>query len=983
MADATSLEFAPPDDESQTDRLAALLDLHGLAVIGADHAGRIVGWSPGAVRLFGYRRADALRRTLPDLFTDQAAAEVRAWLDGLRDRRIDSGGPPLEWEARQADGRTFSVRVTINPTAAGVDLLVAAPSVGGAVLRSESFLRAVYDASDEMMILTDLEGRIVWSNTAWYRGLGYDPASRRTPFENIHDRDLDRVLSAWTDLKSGRGEFRDVAYRYRKGDGSQVWLETTILPIPGQPYCYVRSRNITQKRLLEEAAERRARYLEATIGVAALAAGPTPDAGLIAAYLRERLGLAAAGVWIDSGAASGCGRSASLPRAGSVDRAGLGQALADLAARGGGTTGDATDAAAGAVVALVDSGGRPRGALVLGLRSEATEEPVLACNLAATLSLALERQEYMSGLAREAAAESMRADLGAALLSCCREQDALALALEFFERQYGLQITVALVGGPDRLQPVLARVEGRPAVITGVVLAAGPQLAALLVDGGPPAARIAGGGPVCRGVCAEGCAAAAAAAIRALVSPADGGGERIALRIPGVGVVCGLAPRPPGDQDLQANAIVLDAVAAVVKQLRTEEARRRALRRTEQVHQLEIEVRRLPVGRPAEKLRAIAAGLAAMTAADRVAILLRDEEDRRSLRPAAVATGPGSPRLRRSLRRLASELARDAFESGEAVFVAAASRWAGIESLPGRLRPLAPPGTVVPPLYAGPIRGGGGQPTGAFCLLGREPLDETDLVVFHDIAALISGTVKDESLYRRQKELATRDELTRLYNRRYFLRRAAEWFRIARRYGKPFAIVLLDADRFKSVNDTYGHDCGDQVLIQLSRTITGAVREVDVAARYGGEEFIVLLPETGGEGALRTAQRIREAVEDRLFECGEQRLRLTVSCGVATVGESTGDLDGEPYGVQWVDNRLHARLPSGAAVALGASLAEAADRGRLHAAVAAARGLGERQREHLETLAFKAASLEGMISIADARLYRSKSAGGNRVTDGS
>lgn len=141
-------------------------------------------------------------------------------------------------------------------------------------------------------------------------------------------------------------------------------------------------------------------------------------------------------------------------------------------------------------------------------------------------------------------------------------------------------------------------------------------------------------------------------------------------------------------------------------------------------------------------------------------------------------------------------------------------------------------------------------------------------------------------------EMSMTDALTGLRNR-YGLQRALQReLSEARRYSRPLSCLLLDIDFFKAVNDTYGHAAGDAALVQTARSLTEAVRGSDVVCRYGGEEFIVLAPETGLEGALALAEKIRLAVSSRLFGDGEHIFPLTLSVGAAQLlaAESGNDM---------------------------------------------------------------------------------------------
>ncbi len=128
--------------------------------------------------------------------------------------------------------------------------------------------------------------------------------------------------------------------------------------------------------------------------------------------------------------------------------------------------------------------------------------------------------------------------------------------------------------------------------------------------------------------------------------------------------------------------------------------------------------------------------------------------------------------------------------------------------------------------------------------------------------------------------LATRDFLTGLSNRRDFLTRANEEEKRFRRTHRPFALILLDIDHFKQVNDTHGHTCGDSVLIQVSRGLEKALRTQDILARWGGEEFICLLPETGKDGAVSAAEKIRADMEGLRCRCGDGDVPITVTLGL-------------------------------------------------------------------------------------------------------
>ncbi|HAS75798.1 MAG TPA: diguanylate cyclase, partial [Marinobacter adhaerens] len=132
------------------------------------------------------------------------------------------------------------------------------------------------------------------------------------------------------------------------------------------------------------------------------------------------------------------------------------------------------------------------------------------------------------------------------------------------------------------------------------------------------------------------------------------------------------------------------------------------------------------------------------------------------------------------------------------------------------------------------------------------------------------------------EQMATRDPLTGLLNRREMSRVLDEELQRARRYQRPMAVLWVDFDHFKDVNDTYGHAAGDSVLRAISRLLLGSVRSVDSIGRFGGEEFVIVLPEMDLEEAQETAERLRRKVAEEPQPLGNgEAVPLTISVGVA------------------------------------------------------------------------------------------------------
>ena len=151
-----------------------------------------------------------------------------------------------------------------------------------------------------------------------------------------------------------------------------------------------------------------------------------------------------------------------------------------------------------------------------------------------------------------------------------------------------------------------------------------------------------------------------------------------------------------------------------------------------------------------------------------------------------------------------------------------------------------------------------------------------------------------EALNEKLRELSTTDALTGLHNRLSFNQRFDYEFNRARRYRSSLAVVMMDLDHFKKVNDEHGHPFGDLVLRGVAQALRRELRDVDTLARYGGEEIVAILPETSHRDAEGVAERLRKGVEAERFEVDGRRVPVTVSLGVALypsrVVESAADL---------------------------------------------------------------------------------------------
>jgi diguanylate cyclase (GGDEF)-like protein len=157
------------------------------------------------------------------------------------------------------------------------------------------------------------------------------------------------------------------------------------------------------------------------------------------------------------------------------------------------------------------------------------------------------------------------------------------------------------------------------------------------------------------------------------------------------------------------------------------------------------------------------------------------------------------------------------------------------------------------------------------------------------IAMQAAQAVLRAQLYEQMETMATTDGLTGLLNHRTFQTRFDETLASARRYTRKASLLLTDIDHFKTVNDTYGHPTGDQVLKGVARILREKARDTDIVARYGGEEFAIVMPETDARGAQVIAERIREAVMAEVFQTEQGPLKVTLSVGITTFPDSTED----------------------------------------------------------------------------------------------
>lgn len=155
----------------------------------------------------------------------------------------------------------------------------------------------------------------------------------------------------------------------------------------------------------------------------------------------------------------------------------------------------------------------------------------------------------------------------------------------------------------------------------------------------------------------------------------------------------------------------------------------------------------------------------------------------------------------------------------------------------------------------------------------------------HGVGFLVTMTDVTDYIFTMNflEELASVDELTKVYNRRYFFEETTREFEEARRKKYGLSLVILDIDFFKNVNDKYGHQVGDTVLQRISEICLKSIRSIDILGRYGGEEFIIFLPHTRLKDAVAIADRIRQAIEKTEILYGDHVIKVTASFGVTGI----------------------------------------------------------------------------------------------------
>ena len=163
-----------------------------------------------------------------------------------------------------------------------------------------------------------------------------------------------------------------------------------------------------------------------------------------------------------------------------------------------------------------------------------------------------------------------------------------------------------------------------------------------------------------------------------------------------------------------------------------------------------------------------------------------------------------------------------------------------------------------------------------------KPVDE--IILKARINSVLKHSKKEQTL---EKQAIT-DPLTGIYNRRYFFERARQDWDLVIRHSRLMTVCMIDIDHFKNVNDQYGHDIGDFILVEISKLLHENLRLSDLLARYGGEEFIIMFSGYTKEEAFLACMRIRQSINQHVFEMNGQRIKLTLTYGLADMSDLKG-----------------------------------------------------------------------------------------------
>jgi diguanylate cyclase (GGDEF)-like protein len=167
----------------------------------------------------------------------------------------------------------------------------------------------------------------------------------------------------------------------------------------------------------------------------------------------------------------------------------------------------------------------------------------------------------------------------------------------------------------------------------------------------------------------------------------------------------------------------------------------------------------------------------------------------------------------------------------------------------------------------------------------NDEYNDEKIELLSTVSNILAMSLKNAQEYHKVKEMAVKDGLTGILNRKGFRGFIQKEFQSAKRYHKPLSLIMIDVDNFKRINDSLGHQAGDVVLRELAGCLMDSIRQADIVSRYGGDEFVILLPNTDIEQAEMLSKRVLSDVGKHVFEWESKRLNIKISCGISTAGE--------------------------------------------------------------------------------------------------
>lgn len=176
-----------------------------------------------------------------------------------------------------------------------------------------------------------------------------------------------------------------------------------------------------------------------------------------------------------------------------------------------------------------------------------------------------------------------------------------------------------------------------------------------------------------------------------------------------------------------------------------------------------------------------------------------------------------------------------------------------------------------------------------FVLEAGRHLTEAETTLLQAVAQQVGNTLERMLAFQEVQSEAQRDGLTGLLNRSYFFQLAERALSVSTLRGQIASLVMMDLDRFKKINDIYGHQCGDYVLAQCASLCQSQLRQTDLLGRYGGDEFVALLPETDDAHAIEIMERLRQSIASNEIHFLSQRIQITMSFGIATLPRNAPD----------------------------------------------------------------------------------------------